>query len=360
MFGFKSNLRVGLDVGSHSIKVALLERSGSKQRLVDYRIREIYTGEDNYNPDGPRNAQVVPLLIEIFYELGISPKRIRYLASSVGGHTTSAKEINSLQMSEEEMASALLLEARKHLPLDGSETVVDYQVIGDDPKDSEKVRVLLTATTKKTFEAHLELLREVELTPGVIDLEQLAAINSYMLFNELPDEGVIAFLNVGCKKTTLVVVGRKDMFFTRDIPVAGMHFTNDLIRLMNVEYPDAENHKKTKGMGTNGVSVAAAEGGGLKLAEKAAIDKFGDELNRSLRFYVKETNQSMFTRLVLAGGSAMLPELKTFLEGRFNVPVETHDPLVHIDLGGLSVPNPPQLSTAVGLALRGAPILKSS
>jgi len=358
MFVLKSNLRVGLDVGSHSIKLVFVDRSGSKYRLVDYRVRELYTGDTPYSPDGPRNAQAVPVLLEMFYELGVSPKRIKFLASSVGGHTTSAKEISSLQMPEEEMASALLLEARKHLPLDGSETVVDYQVIGDDPKDSEKVRVLLTATTKKTFEAHLDLLREVELNPGIIDLEPLAALNSYMLFTELPDEGVIVFMNLGCKKTTMVVVGRKDQFFTRDLPVAGMHFTNEIMKLMGMKYQEAERHKTEFGMNTEASEVPIKEGGGLKLAEKPTLDKFGDELNRSLRFYVKETNQGMFNRFVLAGGSAPLPELKTYLEDRFNVPTEIHNPLSHMELGGKSVPNPPQLSAAIGLALRGVPIPK--
>jgi type IV pilus assembly protein PilM len=354
MFGIKSNLRVGLDVGSHSVKVVLLERAGNKNRLVDYRIQPIYRGEEAYSPDGARNAQIVPLLLEMFYELGLAPKRVKFLATSVGGHSTSAKEIASLHMSEEEMASAFLLEARKHLPLDGSETVVDYQVIGDDPKDSEKVRVLLVATTKKTFEAHLDLLREVELTPGVIDLEQLAAVNSYMLFSELPEDGVAAFLNIGCRKTTLVIVGRKDMFFTRDLPVAGMHFTSELMKSVKWEYKDAESHKLSHGMSLDGIELPPSVEAGIKLAEKPVLEKFGDELNRSLRFYVKETNQGLFSRFVLGGGSAMLPELKGYLEERFNIPVEVHNPFKNIDMGGKSVSNPPQLSAAVGLALRGS------
>jgi Tfp pilus assembly PilM family ATPase len=88
------------------------------------------------------------------------------------------------------------------------------------------------------------------------------------------------------------------------------------------------------------------------------MDRLGDELNRSLRFYVKETNQGVFSKFVLAGGSAMLPELKGYLQDRFNVPAEVHNPLAHIELGGKSIPNPPQLSTAIGLALRGAAVPK--
>ena len=96
---------------------------------------------------------------------------------------------------------------------------------------------------------------------------------------------------------------------------------------------------------------------GIKLAEKPVLEKFGDELNRSLRFYVKETNQGLFSRFILGGGSAILPELKVYLEERFNIPVEEHNPFKNIDLGGKSVSNPPQLSAAIGLALRGSATL---
>lgn len=352
MFSLKSKLRVGLDIGSHSIKVVALERGTHRShRLVHTRCREIYVGAEAYDPEGPKKATVVPLLIEMFYEMGLVPKRIRHLGSAISGLNIAAKEIRSLQLSEDEMASAMLLEARKHLPLDGTESMVDHQILGDDPKEPDKVRVLLAATTKRTFETHLDILREIELNPGVVDIEPLAVLNSYIGSMELPDEGVLVFLNVGCRKTNLSVLGRKDLFFTRDLPIGGYHFTLDIMRDLSMEYRDAENLKTSRGLRPD-VKRAGESAAALTVTEKSALEKLGEEVSRSLRYYVKETGQGLFVKFVLTGGTAGSKDLQTFLSEKFNLSTETYDPLAQFEGGTTHDNNPWQFAAAAGLALR--------
>jgi type IV pilus assembly protein PilM len=352
MFNLKSKLRVGLDIGSHSIKVVALERgTHHSQRLVHVRCREIYSGGEAYDPEGPKKGTVVPLLLEMFYEMGLVPKRIRHLGSSVGGLNIAAKEIRSLQLSEEEMSSAMLLEARKHLPLDGTESIVDHQILGDDPKEPDKVRVLLAATTKRTFEAHLDILREIELAPGVVDIEPLAVLNSYVGSLELPDEGVLVFLNVGCRKTNLSVFGRKDLFFTRDLPIGGYHFTQDIMRDLSLEYREAENLKTSRGLRPD-VKRAGESAAAFTVTEKSALEKLGEEVSRSLRYYVKETGQGLFVKFILTGGTAGSKDLQTFLSEKFNLSVEAYNPLAQFDSGTTQDNNPWQFAAAAGLVLR--------
>ncbi len=352
MFGLKSKLRVGLDIGSHSIKIVALERGTHRtHRLIHVRHRELYTGAESYDPEGPKKATVVPLLLEMFYEMGIAPKRLRHLGSSVGGVNISAKEIRALQLPEDEMASAMFLEARKHLPLDGTESIVDYQILGDDPKEPDKVRVLLAATTKRTFEAHLDVLREIELKPGVVDIEPLAMLNSYIGTVDLPDDGVVVFLNVGCRKTNLSILGRKDVFFMRDLPIGGHHFTLDIMRNLSLEYPEAERLKTSRGLKPD-VKRAGEPAAALSVREKSALDKLGDEVTRSLRYYVKETGQSMFIKVILTGGTAGSKDLHAFLQEKFNLPVEPYNPLAQFEGGAGRDDNPWQCAAAVGLALR--------
>ena len=168
MLGLKSNLRVGLDIGSHAVKMVVADKgSHGKLRLVKAVSRDIYSNQEKYDPDGPKKITVVPLILEMFQEAGVRPRRVVHLGSAISGIHVAAKEIRTLQLTEEEMASSILQEARKHLPLDGSESVVDYQVMGEDPKEADKVRVLIAATTKRLFDAHLDILRELELKPGV-------------------------------------------------------------------------------------------------------------------------------------------------------------------------------------------------
>jgi type IV pilus assembly protein PilM len=282
------------------------------------------------------------------------PKRIKRLATCIGGQQVSAKEISSVMQTEAEMASSLLLEARKHIPLDGSDTVVDYQILGDDVTESDKVRVLLVATTRKNYETHQDYLREIELKPGLIDIEPLATLNSYIIHSQLPDEGVALFLNIGAKRTTLSVYGRKDTFFTRDLPVGGQQFTDELMRRYGLDYEEAERVKREQGMSPDLPLVGGSDASALSLTEKASLEKLGDEINRSLRFYVKESGQSVFTHFVLTGGGVMLPGLDTYLNNKFNLPIELYNPFNQLDSRvPIDAENPYQMAAAVGLAIRG-------
>lgn len=352
MFG-RLNQRVGLDIGSHSIKVVVAEKSGGKFRPVKFVRQEIYPEIDKYDLDGPKRSVAVPALSEVFKKLGFLPRKVRNLYSNIGGAQVSAKEISAVHLDDEEMASAMLLEARKHIPLDGSQSVVDYQIIGDDLKVSDKVRVIIAATTRKLFDAHNEILKDLELRPGVVDLDQLASMNSYIIGRELPEDGVTIFLNLGCRKTNLTVFGRKDIFFTRDIPIAGHHFTEELVRRYGLDYATAEQVKIEQGMNPDLEAIGfEKEVKLLRVAEKAIMDRLGDEINRSLRYYVKETGQSLFNQMIMLGGTAALKGLDEYLSKKFSILVDIYNPLTAYELS-CNGEFGPQYAVAVGLALRG-------
>ena len=99
--------------------------------------------------------------------------------------------------------------------------------------------------------------------------------------------------------------------------------------------------------------LSVQDEGQLRLASKGVLDRFGEEVNRTLRYYVKETSQSFFTKFVLLGGGAGLSEIQEFIAGKFNVTVEAYDPFQRLEMvsengGGI----PSQYAGAVGLALR--------
>lgn len=354
MFGLRSNLRVGLDLGSHSIKLVVLEKVGPRFRVLKWKCSEIYTGGDVYDPEGPKKSVAVPQLMKVFNELQLQPKKIKRLASCIGGQQVAAKEILSIMQTEEEMASSLLLEARKHIPLDGSETVVDYQILGDDPNESDKVRILLVATTRKSYEGHQDFLREIELKPGIIDIEALSVLNSYVINSQIPDEGVMIFLHMGAKRVVLSVFGRRDMFFSRDLPIGCQTFTEELMNIYGLSYEEAERVKREQGMQPDLPKKGGDDAEALSLAEKTSLEKLGDEINRSLRFYVKDSGQSVFTHFVVTGGGSGLPGLDTYLNNKFNLPVEIYNPFNQLDSRvPIDMENSAQMAAAVGLAIRG-------
>lgn len=352
MITLGSKQRLGLDIGAHSIKIVVLEKSGQGFRIAKHIVYPIYSQGETFDPEGPKRSVVVPRLMSALMELGITPRRVKHVGSSIGGQAVAAKEIKSIQMTDEEMDSSLLLEARKHLPLDGSETIVDYQILGDDPTEPGKVRVLLVAATRRYFQNHLEMLRDVELKPGLVDIDQLATLNAYITQNDMPDEGVIISLNIGCRKTSLSAIGRRSFFFTRDIPIAGYAFTQELMKRYGLTYDEAEQVKATQGLKPDLPLAKTAAENGLQLAEKGALDRLGDEINRSLRYYVKESGVSYFNSFMITGGSAFLPGINEYFEKKFNLTVTTYNPTIALDTGGKEIFEGPQLAAAIGLALR--------
>jgi len=352
MLNLGKKLRIGLDIGSHTMKAVVVEKSGNRFKVLHRGIHPIWGGGQKYDPDGAKRSQIVPQLVELFNSIKVPAKKAKNLRSLINGAQVAAKEILALPLEQSEMDSAMMLEARKHIPLDGSETQVDYQILGEDTEEPDKVRVLIVASSKKLFSNHLQTLNELDIKPHVVDIEPLAAANSYLQFNELPDDGLVVMVDLGHRKTSVTLLGRKDRFFTRELTVGGENFTEELMKDYGLSWDEAEKVKAEQGLKPDLPKVDSGSGE-LRLASKGIIDRFGDEINRTLRYYVKETGQSFFTKFILVGGGAANEDLKQYLTNKFNATVEAYDPFAYMDVatnngGG----HPSQYAAAVGLAVR--------
>lgn len=342
---------VGLDIGSFAIKLVELETEGGRYKVKNFHIQDIYGPGEEYDNEGPGISRLEKALREVFGAVKLSPKKLKYLNTGLGGPSISVKQIKSIALSPEEMESSLVFEARKHLPLDESDAIIDSQIIRGD-MESQDMDVLLVATTKKVFDNHLELLASVGAKPNVIDAEVLALINSYVVSQGslLGDEALI-ILNVGARYTSIAIIGEKTMLFARDISWAGANFTEDIKGLMKVEYTEAESIKRERGMGA--LSGGAEASGGIRVARRMAIDNLVDEVRRSMRYYTKETGCREFQKLLLCGGSAILPNLNAHLAQQLNMNVEIYNPFAAmITPPGLDDQIGARMAVACGLAMR--------
>ncbi|MDP2361234.1 MAG: type IV pilus assembly protein PilM [bacterium] len=349
-FGGQSNQTLGLDIGTHSIKAVLCEFHHKTPRVVKAGVREI-RGEAPYEPKKLRKSETLLTLRELMGDLRINPGKVKSLVTSLGGPATSMKEIVSVRMTEEELASSLIFEARKHLPLDDSDTIIDHQTLGEDPEDPQKTRILLVATTRKMYGWHEGILREAGFKPGVVDLEPLAVLNSFAQNAQLPDQGMLLFLNLGARGTQFIITGRQTKVFYREIPLGGWHLSEDLARQKSLPIEEAEERKRKNGVaafhGGNGDGSSA-----LALQQRTVLEDFLDEIRRTLRFYAKESGKNDFGKVLLTGGGAAMPGLPELLTEKFNLPVEAWNPLAELE-GAENLPlQGPQFAQCVGLAMR--------
>ncbi len=345
---FKESL--GIDIGSHSVKVVHLKRLSHGYKLLNYDIRSTIPEGIEYLPNDLSNDRFAPVLGSILKGMKLNPKKIKHVVSSVGGDDTSIKQVKTIYLPEDELDSALSFEAKKHIPISGSEMVLDYQVLSIEDK-TNNMNILLAASTKNVINGHTDILSAAGIVPGIIDIDAFGIGNCFAL-NSFVEEGVFVLVNIGAHRTNIVIWGPKAKFFTRDIEYGGYNFTQDIMRKHNLEFPAAETFKFEHGL------KAAEETGEttlsmLDISEKNTEDMIADEIRRSIRFYVKEAGNSDFQKVYIMGGSAKLKGLSEYIESKINIPTEVYNPFSNLEMPDkFKDSQDPQLCLALGLAMR--------
>ncbi|HQN18519.1 MAG TPA: type IV pilus assembly protein PilM, partial [Syntrophobacteraceae bacterium] len=292
-----------------------------------------------------------PVIVEIMKAMHINPKKIQHLVTSVGGDNTSIKQIKTIFLPDDELESALFFEAKKHIPISGTDMVLDFQVIDVEEK-TNNMNILLAATSKELLNEHTNTLVTAGLNPNIVDIDSLAVANSFAL-NAFVEEGVYVLLNLGAHRTNMVIWGPDSRLFARDIPFGGYNFTRDIMRKRQMEWEEAENYKLEFGLMDDPGAVSEQTISVLDISEKSTEDAIVEELRRSLRFYVKEAGNSDFRKLYLMGGTAKLKGLREYIEERVSVPTDIFMPFINVEMPEkFADKKDPQLALAIGLAMR--------
>ena len=348
-------MSLGIDFGYSTLKMIELEKTDENVALKNIGNLNIFDDINRFDPENISKAQWVSAIQNISSKFQINPKKIKDVISSMSGSNVSIQQITTLEMNQEELEQSLEFEAKKHIPLDGTEPIIDYHILGQHPNEIDKVNILLVATTKNTVSMHNEILLDAGYKSNIYDADPIALINCYLHNYDQPNEGADVILNIGCETSSLVVYGESLPFFTREINLAGYKFTKYLMEKNQSSYEDAENYKINNGLeikASNKEDSEIIENLDLQIAEKSILMDLTDEIRKTLRFYVKSNNQVFFNKFYISGGSAMLPGLKEFIADNLNVTAEIFNPFQRI-LNNNVIENPSQYAVSIGLALRG-------
>ncbi|MCL1827548.1 MAG: pilus assembly protein PilM [Candidatus Cloacimonetes bacterium] len=342
---------IGIDIGTHSVKLVHLKRLHEGYKLLNYEIRPTVPEGLEYVPSDLRRDRYAPIIAEMLRSLKINPKKVNHLVTAVGGEQVSIKQIKTIFLPDDELESALFFEAKKHLAISGGDMVLDFQVLSVEEK-TNNMNVLLCATTKDHLRAHTEILQQCNLTPHFVDAEALAVANSFAL-NTYVEDGVYVLLNIGAHRTNMVVYGPKSKFFSRDIELGGFNFTKDIMRTRDLNFEDAEKYKFEHGLTGQEVDKSSLSISTLDIADKATEETISLEVKRSLRYYVKEAGNSDFKKVLIIGGSSKIKGLSDYIEQALNIPTEVFDPFYNLEMPDkFRNKKDPQLALALGLAMR--------
>jgi len=356
-------MSLGLDIGKYSIKIVELEQNKDELKIKNIGEKNLFDDLNKFDHDKITNSQISACIQDLCNEMNIKPKKIKNLISSLSGKSIDVRQVTTLEMPDNELIVSLELEAKKHVPLDGTDAVIDYHLLGNHEEKLDQINLILTTTTKNKISEHAEILKNCGFKPGIFDADPIAMSNIYQYNHEIPEQGSDVLINIGNSSTTLIVWGSSSGFFTREIEISGHHITKEIMRKFGCSYIEAEKKKFTEGVNSlNDIPAknntdedneeVEPSNSGIMIEERTIFNDFVEEIRKTLRFYMKNNNNSFFNTFYILGGSSKLPGLNEFIVDNLNVKVECLDPMKKIS-NDIKVDNQLKYSIALGLALRG-------
>jgi len=341
---FRAKSLIGIDIGSHSIKMVELARSGSSFKCV--RFAHAPLPPEAIVQGSFMNAPAISDAIrEAYSEGGFKAKDV---AASVSGHSVIVKRISLPTQSPEELSETIRWEAEQYIPFDINEVHLDYQILQETTLD-DQMDVLLVAAKKDLVDDYTSAIAEAGLNLAVMDVDAFALGNMYEYNYDLEPDSAVAIVNIGASVININVITDKVPIFTRDITSGGTQYTEEIQKSLGISFEEAEQIKIGGGSGDAATDVVPQE---VEDAMREVSENLIGEIQRSLEFYRATTSDIPIRKVALCGGSAHVPGLDKLFEERVEVAFEIADPLARIELGsGVDDAEVRELGPALGVAI---------
>lgn len=332
---------VGIDIGSKSIKVVELVKSGALWQLKSSGV----VGYAGQSPDKAVEesdlSKIADVLKKIVTQIGISSKEVNL---ALPESLVFTRVVKFPLLSDEEVASAVKWEAEQYIPIPVADAVVQYTIL-ERNQTLSSVSVLLVAAPKNVVEKYAKVAKLAGLMPVSAETELAALARSLS-----PEKGVTLILDLGSSATDMSIVKDLNTVFTRSIPIAGEAFTRAVSQSLEIAPAQAEEYKKTYGLDSNQLE------GKVKKALEPIFKVIIDEIKKAIHFYQTEDGGVVPTSVIITGGASIMPDITTYLTENLNIETIVGNAFGKVKLEADEVKNlapfASMYGTAVGLAMR--------
>ena len=322
IFGGSGKSSVGLDIGSHSVKVVELVRSGKGLKLSKYAVVEL-------PPDTVVDGEVINrdhLVESIKDALTKSGIKTKTVNSAVSGRSVIVRRIPMEKMTEAQARQAIHWEAEQHIPFRVDEVSIDFKILNEELSPGQ-MEVLLVAAKKEIINLHRSVVQGAGIKSSSVDLEQFALLRAYENSYHPSDDECVTILNVGSDNTNLVITKGGVPSFNRDIAMGGGRFVEAILRSLGVDYPTAE--AILRGHLPEGVTE-----GDVKNAVSSVLEELSTSVRRSFISFQASGESSRIDKMLISGGCSLMAGLAETLSDHHGLPVEAFDVLGNIQLEG--------------------------
>lgn len=335
---------VGLSIGSSSIKVVELKKSGKNWKLLHFGVVQL-PDEVIVNREIQNQIAVADSIKTLISQIKLKNKSV---CTSLSGTSVIIKRMQLDVPNKKNLQDEVFWEAEQYLPFDISEVVMDYQVLSR-PSDA-KTDLILVAAKRTVLDAYMGCISDAGLKPTIVDTDFFALQTLFESNYQQKPTDAIAIVDIGASSLKLVVIFGGAPVFTKDSALGGRNLTVEIQKHLSLSFADAEALKTTP----------QPQGLPQEVSDLMHImsENFATEIKRALDFYNASSTGASVTSVFLTGGSAKIPGLLKTVEDIVGIPTQlvnpfnsiSYDPAVFTQDYVAAIA--PVASVAIGLSIR--------
>nr|WP_320010963.1 type IV pilus assembly protein PilM [uncultured Desulfobulbus sp.] len=344
----KDNLIVGVDIGSHAVKICQLQHTSSGYKLLSLGSANIPAGsvEDGVLQEPDEVGKAISGLLK---NLKIKNSKI---GISISGYSVIVKKVNLEKMDSDTLDEYIKSEAEQYIPFDIDDVYLDYQQVRSRDESSDRVEIMLVAAKKEVVNDYLNMLSELKLKTVLVDVDGFALENIWETISGGHEN--VALVDIGASKMNINIISEGVSVLARDIVVGSEQLTEQLSNTLDVDIESAERIKI-------GAEVASDNDEVTRIFNQTCT-QWVLEIKKAIDLYFANNPDKPLESLVLSGGGSKVSGLLDFIHQETGLKVYAFNPFekmiydqnkfdpTYIQLIG------PEMAIAAGLAIRQSSI----
>lgn len=337
-------MSVGLDIGSQTIKIVELEKSGNSFKLQASGVAGYSGNVPEKITDEKELSLLAGIIKKLHKEANVSSKEVSIALPEPQVFT---RTIKFPLLTDQEISSAVKWEAEQYIPIPVNEAIVQHQILERRESASPpEVVVLLVAAPKILAEKYIRTVQLAGLNVIGVETELMSLVRALA-----PSDHVVLLADFGARSTDIAIAKNGHLSFSRSIPTAGEAFTRAVAQGLGIQYQQAEQYKRAYGLSGDRLE------GKIKGALDPVFRIVADEIKKAIHFYQSEEKGEAPVSVIVSGGTSAMPEVISTLTNLLGVEVVVGNPFSKVSVDPQTLkslaPYSPLYSIAVGLALRG-------
>lgn len=339
----------GIDVSSSAVKLLEFDRKNDQIVLKSLAVSQL---NDHASDEGGK-VDSLPIINSIKTARSQSKTQSVNAAILVSGASVATKEITmDAGLSDSDMESQAWVEASNHFPDLIENLSLDFQILGINKDDHSRIDVMLVACRQNKIEEQVDLIEEGGFKAKIVDVDFYALQRaSQLITNDLmttDDNKTIAFINIGKKNATFIVLRNGQLVFSKAQAVSVSQMYSQACQKIEVD---------------NWLLGYAAKAGSLDVAAAdellaLMVPSVVVQMRQFLQYFYSENSENHVDQIVLSGEAAILKGIGDRVAEQIHTPVLIANPFKNMEFSKKIQADfanniAPAFMLCGGLALRG-------